>query len=393
MDGRILSSNVNNMNLLIIEDDRNKADTIAALASAISNGIRIKVSSSLADAVRTMEQISFDLIVLDFMLPLNESGPAIDCGEELLQIVNASSRNRAAGLVAVTAYSELVETLSQKFAEAGVIVCEYAKHTDAWQTTLTSLIRKYAAKASRRFVIICALDKERRAFSKTTAVLEKAESIQGLDICNITVDGILGVVIVCPRMGLVNSSVISSLAIERFSPEILCMSGICAGISGESEIGQILIAHPCFEYQVGKYAPTGFEIEQYQISLSEELRQSLKIIASCDSLMESMYESFTDDFIPHSRPKIGTFVSGSAVVADETKVSEIVGQQRKLAGLDMEAFGLMQAGSLADSSIKTFSAKAVVDHAGESKGNKYHEAGCTISARFCVDAISKLLAE
>ena len=379
------------MKLLIIEDDQVKADRISSLAKSISNDIRIQISGSLADAVRTMEQHSFDLIVLDFMLPLTDSGQPIDSGQELLNIVDSSSRNQSAGLVAVTAYPNLIENLSQKFGEAGVIICEYSEDTEEWQTTLSSLILKYAAKRSRRFAVICALDKERHAFTRTRAILGASESIEGLDVCNIMIGDNLGAVILCPRMGLVNASVISALAIERFSPEILCMSGICAGISGVSNIGQVLIAHPCFEYQVGKYTPTGFEIEQYQTSFDEELRQSLKMLDSCENLMESIYEGIPEDFVARSKPKFSTFVSGSAVVADRSKLGEILAQHRNLAGLDMEAFGLMRAASLADGSIRAFSAKAVVDYGDDSKGDKYHEAGSTISARFCVEAISKLL--
>jgi nucleoside phosphorylase len=235
------------------------------------------------------------------------------------------------------------------------------------------------------------LDKERSAFRKTRAALGSSKSLMGLDVCDVTIDGTLGAAVLCPRMGLVNASIITALVIERFSPEVLCMSGICAGVSSKSRIGQILIAHPCFEYQVGKYSPTGFQMEQYQATLKEELRQCLKLLGDSEDVVDTVYEGLEDGAFVASKAVVSTFVSGSALIADKTKLEEILTQHRKMGGLDMEAFGVMQAASLGSSTVKAFSAKAVVDYADEKKGNQYHEAGCTASARFCVEAISKLL--
>ena len=379
------------MNLLIVEDNPEKASQIESVVVTIKPDAQITVSTCLADAVRSMEKLCFDLVILDFMLPLNDSGPAIDCSSDLLNIVQGSSRNQSTCIVALTAYDDLVERLSKEFADSGVIICKYDAHNDAWQTTIASLVRKHSTRASRRFAIICALDRERLAFGNTSALLAQPSSNSGLDVSDIEIGDELGVVVLCPRMGLVNASIVAALSIERFSPEIVCMPGICAGVSSESNIGQILIAHPCFEYQVGKYTPTGFKIEQYHENLEENLRQSVNSLGGNEEFVSSLYDKLENSDIAPSIPKLGTFVSGSAVVADNEKMTEIVEQHRKLAGLDMEAFGVMHAVALADSSVKAFSAKTVVDHADNAKGDKYHEDGCTISARFCVEAISHLL--
>lgn len=381
------------MNLLIVEDDPTKADQIHALVIEVKPDAQVEVSASLTDAVRLMERAQFDLVILDFMIPVHDSGTPIDCSGDLLHVIKRSSRNRASCLVALTAYDDLVGKMATEFAKAGVIICKYSAHEQSWQPTIRSLVERHSIRSSRRFVIICALESERQAFKHTSAVFQKPMPLSGLDTCEIKVGEERGVVVLCPRMGLVNASIVAALAIDRFAPEIVCMAGICAGISNKTQIGQILVAHPCFEYQVGKFTPTGFEIEQYQISLDESLRQSLNGLSSEDDLVASLYHGLASVDIKPSIPKLCTFVSGSAVVADQTVISNISRQHRKLAGLDMEAFGVMQAAALANCEIKAFCAKAVVDHADNHKGDRFQADACIVSARYCVAAVSRLLGQ
>lgn len=379
------------MKLLIIEDDISKSEQVLALVREVTPDAQIELSKSLSDAVRVMEKIQFNLIILDFMLPMNESSPPTDCSVEILNIVKRSSRNYSACLVALTAYDELISNVETEFSKSGVIICNYSAFDQSWKLTIRSLVQRHSILSSRRFIIVCALEAEREAFAHTAAEIESPQSISGLDACNIKIGGELGVIVLCPRMGLVNASIVTAIAIERFTPEIVCMAGICAGISNKTHIGQVLVADPCFEYQVGKFTPTRFQIEQYHVNLNESLRQVINGLKADDDFVASLYYGVVSSDIVPSPPQLCTFVSGSAVVADEIVVAKIIDQHRKLAGLDMETFGVMQAAALSNCNVKVFSAKAVVDHADSAKTDKNQSEGCKISARYCVAAISRLL--
>ena len=379
------------MNLLIVEDNPGKAAEVRSLVSQVKPDTQIAISGSMSDVVRVMDQIRFDLVILDFMLPIHDGGPPHDCSRELLGVANSSSRNSNTCLVALTAYDDLVNNATDDFFESGVIICKYSAHDPSWRPTIRSLIERHSSRSARRFVIICALESERKAFEYTPARLGEAKTIGGLDASDIEIGNELGVAVLSPRMGLVNACSVTALAVERFSPEIVCMAGICAGISGRSEIGQVLVANPCFEYQVGKYTPTGFDIEPYQISLSEDLRQKLKRLNSDTDLIEALYQDLGPTPVSRSSPEFSVFVSGSAVVADQKVVKAITSQHRKVSGLDMEAFGVMQAAALSDLEVDFFSAKAVVDHADSAKSDAHQADGCKVSARYCVAALSMLL--
>jgi Phosphorylase superfamily len=48
----------------------------------------------------------------------------------------------------------------------------------------------------------------------------------------------------CPRMGMVSASTLAQKLIQQVRPRILAMTGICAGVRGECELGDVLVASP-----------------------------------------------------------------------------------------------------------------------------------------------------
>ncbi|MBX5157690.1 hypothetical protein HJB89_11210 [Rhizobium sp. NZLR8] len=79
------------------------------------------------------------------------------------------------------------------------------------------------------------------------------------------------------------------------------------------------------------------------------------------------------------------------MIASEDRIGEIKVQHRKLAGLNMEIFGMYRARELSALKPRCLGAKTVVDLA-DSKGDEVHQYGAVVSARFVVDAIRELLA-
>ncbi len=69
-------------------------------------------------------------------------------------------------------------------------------------------------------------------------------------------------------------------------------------------------------------------------------------------------------------------------------MQDIGAQHRKMAGLDMEMYGVYKAAELSSGNPLFFGAKTVVDLADSAKGDTYHEYGSILSARFVLDAIS-----
>jgi adenosylhomocysteine nucleosidase len=82
--------------------------------------------------------------------------------------------------------------------------------------------------------------------------------------------------------------------------------------------------------------------------------------------------------------------TGSAVIASTERMGEINLQHRKMAGLDMELYGVYKAADLSALDPVFFGAKTVVDVGDAHKGDTYHEYGSVLSARFVVEATAVL---
>jgi adenosylhomocysteine nucleosidase len=171
------------------------------------------------------------------------------------------------------------------------------------------------------------------------------------------------------------------------------MSGICAGVGKNAELGQLLVTDLVWEYQSGKWLDEMFEAEPYQVSIPQDTRLKVSKLLDRDNLISHLEANFSGKVGPSklSAPKLATFTTGSAVIASDRRLAAVMQQHRKVAGLDMELFGFHRAVELSGQSVHALSAKVVVDKANETKGDELHEYGCFVSAAFVLDAVSQLL--
>jgi nucleoside phosphorylase len=84
-----------------------------------------------------------------------------------------------------------------------------------------------------------------------------------------------------------------------------------------------------------------------------------------------------------ARLHVGPFASGAAVVARSAIMKEVQSQNRKLVGIDMEAYGLVSAAAELPAPQPDFLVlKGVSDFADEEKGDAYREYAAYVSAQF-----------
>ncbi len=259
-----------------------------------------------------------------------------------------------------------------------------------WKSTV--ILQRIERRVRIDFVIVCALEKERSGFKHTEATIGELEIISELDCLHLEIDGLKGVCVKPPRMGLVDASVISARAIELLNPKLICMAGICAGFSEEVEVGTLIVSDVCWEHQAGKWSGDTFKLEHYDITLENDVRvrlsQYIERNAPFDHLKAGQIAS---DKVLKQSVLLKPTVTGSAVIASEQRILEIRDQHRKLGGLDMEMYGLYRARELSMSKPICFGAKTVVDLADSAKADDVHEYGSVLSARFVVGAIKELL--
>ncbi len=378
------------MKYLLIEDDPNKVQKISDFISQKDSESRIIISDHLADARRKILTHEFDLIIFDIFLPLTTEGSEQDASVEIIGEFS-TSRNYHAEAIAITKYSDQALGHSPLFNDHGITLVVFSDDDNKWQEGLDQKITKIKAKHRFDFIVFCALIKERSGYINTDAEIGELKQIAGLNCQEMKIGRYRGICITPSRMGLVNMAIATTKAIELFSPRIVAMSGICAGVPGESNLLDIIVGQICWEYQTGKFKDGKFIQEPYQISLNSILKTELEQLSEQNTLLEKIKVGLYDTELKNSKIRVAPISSGSAVIADENRMKEIGGQHRKWAALEMEMYSLYEAASQSVFAPLYFGAKAVVDIGDSSKGDTLHTSACVISARFVVEVLKKKL--
>ncbi|RUL97746.1 hypothetical protein [Rhizobium chutanense] len=383
------------MNILIIEDDLTKAGKVAGVAREYFRDAieKLEFADSMASATKAIYEREFDLIITDLLLPPRTPDVAIDLSDQITATIQDSKFNRAASIIAVSGFSDIIEERRRYFSDLGMFLVEYKTDDDSWIPPLKMCFQRVEVKTRYSFIVFCALEKERTAYKAVNgAVYGDDFLVKGLNCTNIQLGPHRGLCIKMPRAGLVDAAIIASKAINLFSPKVVAISGICAGVAGETDIGNIVAGSFAWEYQVGKWSVEDFKMEPYQVHLRSDILDELEIFVGKDKLgLQFKDNTFSDRTIRNQEVVIGPFASGSAVIADPARVNGINSQQRKMAAIDMEMHSIYRACDLSAERPAFFGVKTVVDLADQNKGDEHHINGSITSARFACSFIKQLL--
>lgn len=382
--------------VLVVEDEADKREAVQTeIRTFFEDGVEMEGCATFGQAARRLAASQFDLVVTDLMLPRLEGQEPTDVSEELIEHFAESELNRAATIVAVSRFEEVVARRLGSFTRAGILLIGYSED-DAWRSCLRVCMQRVASRTIYDFVVVCALELERSAFE---AVVRDDFSmggyvgLAGLNGREVSLGELHGVCILQPQMGLVDASIVASRALSVFSPRLVCMTGVCGGFEDQAPIGTLVVSDFTWEHQAGKQIPGGFEIRSYMESVGNDTRVVLSQLIEEDQSLARLQSRSYEIQVPSVGAMLAPTVSGSAVIASQAYAADIAKQHGKVAAVDMEVFGVFRAAALHGSPVRVFAAKTVVDHADEVKGSTPQQPGAILSARFAVEAIRRLLPE
>jgi nucleoside phosphorylase len=190
------------------------------------------------------------------------------------------------------------------------------------------------------------------------------------------------------RMGMVAATILATKLISLCRPRFLVMPGICAGVPGKTNYGDILLANPSWDYQCGKRLTnedgSQFYIAPHQLHVSEWVEVRALQLSRTSGLLAKIKNDWPADK-PDTELRLhsGPVGCGSAVLADYAIVEDIIeNQQRTLLGIEMEIYGVYSAAnSSPEPKPITFSMKSVCDHADNQKNDKYQKYAAYTSAQ------------
>lgn len=392
------------MKILIADDQlRRYPRLIEALGERGIDREAVRIVPSASDARTALAETSYDLLILDILIPYRpEDEPDAQHALDLLvELHDANEINRPGRILGITADRAVTGEAADAFEARTWSVLNYAADNDDWLTRALACVDYILAERARPAMarvtydidvaIICAL-----AAPELEEVLKLPwnwGAPRPIDDHVFVHDGwfmagerrVSVAAASAPRMGMVATALLTAAVIATLHPRLIAMCGICAGVRGKVEIGDVVMADPAWDFQSGKRiggaGDQGFAPAPHQLYASPLVRAHLEQIRADAAALAQLGVAFGSDAPRSPRLKLGPLASGSAVLADGKVIQEITQQHRELLGVEMEAYGLYAAAQLASRPRpQVVALKSVCDFADPDKGDDHQRYAAYTSA-------------
>lgn len=397
--------------ILFVDDNLERIRSIRSVLP--KDKVQTEYVTTKNEALKRVAEKNYDLAIIDIMLPntLDEPYPNKNAGVELINEFQQRRVNPPHHIIGVTSDDETFSEHEHSFADILFPIIKWNQFDNTeWKDRIVRNIEYiYSAKYKNKkdlqvdIAVITAVQDE------FDAVLNTFGDWQVIDIPNDPstyrftrftgkdgqAHGIL--LTILSEMGLTAATNQTTKIINEFSPQKVFMVGICGGVKGKVDLGDLVIASNSWDYGSGKINPSKeksghyyeFESSPNQISVNPSYN-SLKY--STESEIEAILREWND----HHRDKpmsakihCGPMPSGASVICDKALFEEIIKpQHRKCLAIDMETYGVYYAcKNSALPGINYLSIKAVSDFADEEKNDDYHEFCCYLSSNYLKNCI------
>lgn len=393
------------MKILIADDQTRRYDKLVEALETIGvSRDQIEIVNCAHMAQEYLENNFYDLFILDVLLPVRpESEPDLRHSIDLLIGLHEDDHLIKPGyLLGITADRVVVGEAANIFEELTWSIIQYAQDNDGWVNQILNCVRYLLKKGSNKedeslkhqvdLAIICALEKPE--LEEVLRLPWNWTSARPLDDIVFVNDGYFEVegrkitvsATFAPRMGMVSTALRSAAIISLLRPRLLAMCGICAGVKGKVNIGDVILADPAWDFQSGKRVRdkehSQFSFAPHHLYPPTLVRAHVEQLRSDKIALRKIFDRFQGD-PPSSMPQIviGPLASGSAVLADGEAVKEIQTQHRELRGIEMEGYGMYEAANVASHpQPKSFALKSVCDFADPDKNDSNQRYAAFMSA-------------
>ncbi len=402
--------------VLVVEDDNVKFGQIKQVL--VSSGVseeRISHANNSVDAFEMCRRSRYDILLLDINLPKRYDGAAARGeGIALLRRIGRDPEClKPRYVVGITAYDDVVTEFGEEFADQLWSLVHYSEQSDRWKGQVRGKVEYVSAlRRSDNFsdgttygvdvAVICALSDPEWAAVKSLPC-----DWQPLRVAHDHTRYIVGTIetstrpisiisAAAPRMGMPASAVLASKMVSTFRPRILGMTGICAGRSSKTKLGDVVVANPAFDWGSGKIDSKDgrprFRPSPHQLEMNTDLHGILAEVFSDPSLLARIRAECPPapergNLEVHFAP----IASGAAVVANAGIFDELLDNNRDITGLEMEAYGIhVAAVGCAKPRPLPLVMKGVCDYADEDKSDDYQSFSAHVSARCFYEAVRAL---
>lgn len=190
-------------------------------------------------------------------------------------------------------------------------------------------------------------------------------------------------------MGNVEAAQHATRALHDLTPDYVLMVGIAGGVRGKVKLGDIIVARQVWYYEPAK--------------VNSDSSQLRPIVYPADPLLLDRTQNYTDlswrDLIQTTRPSRRTrkpsseeqseivfaaIATGEKVIADTEFMKQIRQLHAKIAGVEMEAFGVAVAAANSRDRPRFIAIRGICDFADRSKNDAWHHYAAESAAAFTI---------
>lgn len=400
------------ISILIVDDSSIKVAEIKQVIYEYPEIKKITVVADTNNGRRAIEDNKYDLLILDLVLP-NDFGDqeTPDNGIDFLNEIKLDPNKKCPyHILGITGKPEHLPQFSSKFSDNLWFLIEYKPNVETWKDLLRNKIEylldsKKDAQNKNLFdfefdvAIITALDKELKKVLNLNWKWKEKQLENDVTTYHIGQfqdgDKTIRIVAACtPQMGMCASSTLSMKLIHHFKPKYIIMSGIAAGIKGEVNLGDIMIADEIWDASSGKIKGdkekgTLFLPDPKHKILNEDIKELILDIKRKRKYVDEIRQNYQADApLTALNIHIGPMVSVPAVIQSNLEVEKLKLQSRKIIGLEMEAYGVIYSAAHAQKPKPiAISIKSACDFANEEKEDSQQDYAAYTSASFIYQLI------
>ena len=395
--------------ILIIEDNAEKLKNITKIieeqCSISSDSIDNRIDAM--SAKRLLRSTFYDLIIVDIAIPNRISENVNPEGgiELVLEILGRDIYHKPTHIIGLTAYSDTFEKAVDGFSSQVITVIKYSDTDEEWEKKLHAGISHWQHSKISSLVIkkdynydiaiITAVDIEFEAVKNLSSKWERLEFPNDAAIYyeGNFVDEYKSFRVILAKMsqmGMIASSALTMKMIYNFRPKYLFMPGIAASLKNRTDhgFGDVLVIDESWDGGAGKITKDEegkykFEKVALHLRVDKDISEKMRALQSDSGLLREIKDNFTGKS-PNTELNIhiGSVVSVAGVIANEEASKELISHDRKLMGLEMEAYGVYYSATNCDNPKPIFLAlKSVCDFADSSKDDDYQSYAAFTSAK------------
>jgi len=385
--------------VLLVEDDYEKLNIIHKLTKNYDDFF-IKKVISVQGAIDELYENTYDILIIDIQIPDVDGGDINPSGgvELLYKIEKFGDFIIPDYMFGLTSNSSDASEHQAAFNEHGWFLFDINQDLNVWQAILINKIESKNCNNNyfRPDVAIVTaledpeLDELLKLVKNPVKFLLEGHSYYKFTIKNNFNENISIVCASAERMGVSWSSSLTTRIINKFSPKIVIMTGICAGVDGRTELGDIIVGDPVWDWGAGKISEKGgnksFLPEPHQLPLNRKLKEKFKDISKDVHFLKSLPLNWNHNDIANVPSlKIAPMACGSSVISTQLVIDEINEDHRKLTAIEMESYGVMAASHAYD--IPCVVIKSVCDFGNTKKSDDVQKYASYTSASAALNFI------